>query len=86
MAGAKAEKAKRANTQAEIGIIGGSGLYSMNGLTKTREVHVKTPFGGAVGCDCARAAGGQARGVSRARHGDTGSCRARSTFVRMFMR
>jgi 5'-methylthioadenosine phosphorylase len=45
MAGAKSEKAKRANTQAEIGIIGGSGLYSMTGLTKTREVHVKTPFG-----------------------------------------
>jgi 5'-methylthioadenosine phosphorylase len=45
MAVAKAEKSKRANTQAEIGIIGGSGLYSMNGLTKTREVHVKTPFG-----------------------------------------
>jgi 5'-methylthioadenosine phosphorylase len=45
MATAKAEKLKRANTQAEMGIIGGSGLYSMNGLTKTREVHVKTPFG-----------------------------------------
>jgi 5'-methylthioadenosine phosphorylase len=45
MAAAKAGKSKRANTQAEIGIIGGSGLYSMNGLTKTREVRVKTPFG-----------------------------------------
>ncbi len=45
MAGVKAGKSKRANTQAEIGIIGGSGLYSMNGLTKTREVQVKTPFG-----------------------------------------
>jgi 5'-methylthioadenosine phosphorylase len=45
MAAVKAEKSKRANTQAEIGIIGGSGLYSMNGLTKTREVQVKTPFG-----------------------------------------
>ena len=31
--------------QAEIGIIGGSGLYSMPGLTKVREVRVKTPFG-----------------------------------------
>jgi 5'-methylthioadenosine phosphorylase len=28
-----------------IGIIGGSGLYSMQGLEKTREVWVKTPFG-----------------------------------------
>src|SRR5271170_911992 len=45
MAAAKTEKSKRANAQAEIGIIGGSGLYSMNGLTKTREVRVKTPFG-----------------------------------------
>src|SRR5277367_2584878 len=45
MAAGKAEKSKRANTQAEIGIIGGSGLYSMSGLTKTREVRVKTPFG-----------------------------------------
>ncbi len=31
--------------QAEIGIIGGSGLYSMPGLTNTREVQVSTPFG-----------------------------------------
>jgi 5'-methylthioadenosine phosphorylase len=31
--------------QAEIGIIGGSGLYSMPGLTKAKEVRVKTPFG-----------------------------------------
>src|ERR1700738_3848944 len=29
----------------EIGIIGGSGLYSMSGLTDTREIRVKTPFG-----------------------------------------
>ncbi|HKS80632.1 MAG TPA: S-methyl-5'-thioadenosine phosphorylase [Candidatus Acidoferrales bacterium] len=28
-----------------IGIIGGSGLYSMAGLSETREVRVKTPFG-----------------------------------------
>src|SRR5271154_4402807 len=45
MAAGKTEKSKRANTQAEIGIIGGSGMYSMDGLTKTREVTVKTPFG-----------------------------------------
>jgi 5'-methylthioadenosine phosphorylase len=31
--------------QAEIGIIGGSGLYSMPGLTETQEVAVQTPFG-----------------------------------------
>jgi 5'-methylthioadenosine phosphorylase len=31
--------------QAEIGIIGGSGLYNMDGLTEVREVAVETPFG-----------------------------------------
>jgi len=31
--------------QAEIGIIGGSGLYSMPGLTDIREVPLQTPFG-----------------------------------------
>jgi 5'-methylthioadenosine phosphorylase len=31
--------------QAEIGIIGGSGLYSMPGLARTKEVRIKTPFG-----------------------------------------
>ena len=31
--------------QAEIGIIGGSGLYSMPGLSNIREEAVKTPFG-----------------------------------------
>ena len=32
-------------SQAEIGIIGGSGLYSMPGLTDVREVKLETPFG-----------------------------------------
>ena len=31
--------------QAEIGIIGGSGLYSMPGVTGAREVALRTPFG-----------------------------------------
>lgn len=31
--------------QAEIGIIGGSGLYAMPGLSKIKEVRLKTPFG-----------------------------------------
>jgi 5'-methylthioadenosine phosphorylase len=31
--------------QAEIGIIGGSGLYSMPGLSRAKEVRLKTPFG-----------------------------------------
>jgi len=42
---AAAAKGKTNSAQAGIGIIGGSGLYTMSGLTETREVHVNTPFG-----------------------------------------
>jgi len=48
MAGTKKAKGKSARTKeplAEIGVIGGSGLYAMSGLTNTREMSVKTPFG-----------------------------------------
>src|ERR1700674_4730181 len=47
MAATKAKRSKSAKTGAKavIGIIGGSGLYSMAGLTNTREIRVKTPFG-----------------------------------------
>lgn len=38
-------KRSRSESQASIGIIGGSGLYSMKGLTDTHEIRVKTPFG-----------------------------------------
>jgi 5'-methylthioadenosine phosphorylase len=31
--------------RADIGIIGGSGLYDMEGITQVREVRLKTPFG-----------------------------------------
>jgi 5'-methylthioadenosine phosphorylase len=31
--------------QAKIGVIGGSGLYSMDGLTDVHEVRIETPFG-----------------------------------------
>jgi len=42
----KRKPAASANTESvKIGIIGGSGLYQMSGLTDTREVRVKTPFG-----------------------------------------
>jgi 5'-methylthioadenosine phosphorylase len=34
-----------AKPQADIGIIGGSGLYNMEGLSGIREVRVRTPFG-----------------------------------------
>jgi 5'-methylthioadenosine phosphorylase len=42
---ARTAKAAKSGAQATIGIIGGSGLYSMNGLTDMREIRVKTPFG-----------------------------------------
>jgi 5'-methylthioadenosine phosphorylase len=45
MAKQKASSPKAGKGQAEIGIIGGSGLYSMPGLEKAREVRAKTPFG-----------------------------------------
>src|SRR5258707_8210921 len=47
MAAKKTGKSKSAKTDAKaaIGIIGGSGLYSMAGLTNTREIRVRTPFG-----------------------------------------
>ncbi|HEY0702734.1 MAG TPA: S-methyl-5'-thioadenosine phosphorylase [Candidatus Acidoferrales bacterium] len=48
MAKAKKKQGSRRSGKTEtvkIGIIGGSGLYHMDGLTETREVRVKTPFG-----------------------------------------
>lgn len=47
MAAKKPGKGKSGGSaaRASIGIIGGSGLYSMSGLTDTREIRVKTPFG-----------------------------------------
>jgi len=40
-----AKKSAAKNPQAAVGIIGGSGLYAMNGLTDVKEIRVKTPFG-----------------------------------------
>jgi 5'-methylthioadenosine phosphorylase len=42
---AKAAKRKSTSEPVRIGIIGGSGLYRMAGLTDTREIRVRTPFG-----------------------------------------
>src|ERR1700732_3874034 len=44
MTAARREKSGKGGA-ATIGIIGGSGLYSMAGLKDTREIRVKTPFG-----------------------------------------
>ncbi|HEX3544167.1 MAG TPA: S-methyl-5'-thioadenosine phosphorylase [Candidatus Acidoferrum sp.] len=43
--GSSGAKESRNASQASIGIIGGSGLYSMAGLTGPHEIKVKTPFG-----------------------------------------
>ena len=44
MTAARGKKSGKGAT-ATIGVIGGSGLYSMPGLKDTREIRVKTPFG-----------------------------------------
>src|ERR1700745_4235055 len=44
MTASRVKKSDKGAT-ATIGIIGGSGLYSMDGLADTREIRVKTPFG-----------------------------------------
>src|SRR5947199_2393345 len=41
----KKPKSARGNLQAQIGIIVGSGLYSMRGLNDVRELRIRTPFG-----------------------------------------
>jgi len=45
MAKRKSAKSSSSKDAVKIGIIGGSGLYAMSGLTDAREVKVKTPFG-----------------------------------------
>jgi 5'-methylthioadenosine phosphorylase len=42
---AKGKSARAKSLEIEVGVIGGSGLYSMTGLTGTRELRIKTPFG-----------------------------------------
>lgn len=36
---------KRQNESVTVGVIGGSGLYDIEGLTSTRSIRVRTPFG-----------------------------------------
>jgi 5'-methylthioadenosine phosphorylase len=38
-------KGKQMRGQAAVGVIGGSGLYEMEGLQSVREIRVRTPFG-----------------------------------------
>jgi 5'-methylthioadenosine phosphorylase len=41
----KKSKGRSSGLKATIGIIGGSGLYQMGGLSDVREIKIKTPFG-----------------------------------------
>ena len=45
MRASRAKKKSSTEARATIGIIGGSGLYTMPGLKDAREIRVKTPFG-----------------------------------------
>jgi len=45
MTASRGKKKRGTEARATIGIIGGSGLYTMPGLVDTREIRVKTPFG-----------------------------------------
>src|SRR5712672_101602 len=45
MTASRGQKKSGTDARATIGIIGGSGLYTMPGLVDTREIRVKTPFG-----------------------------------------
>ncbi len=56
-------------SQAEIGIIGGSGLYSMPGFTDPKELRLQTPFGASVRRLRSRYAGRTARSHFWPRHG-----------------
>ncbi len=38
-------KRKRQDERVTVGVIGGSGLYDIDGLTSTRSIRVRTPFG-----------------------------------------
>ena len=62
---------------AQIGIIGGSGLYDMAGLTDREEIEITTPFGEPFrpvrGRDARRQAGGL---PGAARRRPPASCRA----------
>lgn len=42
-------KRKRQDERVVVGVIGGSGLYDIEGLTSTRTVRVRTPFGAPSG-------------------------------------
>jgi len=65
-----------------LGIIGGSGLYEMEGLRNVRQVIVRTPFGEPSDAITVGELSGVHSRSSRATAADTGSRLRRSTTVR----
>lgn len=63
-------------TPHRIGIIGGSGLYSIEGFTRQKWVKVKTPFGDPSDAFLTGELAGREVVFCRATHAATGSCRA----------
>ncbi len=60
--------ARRANPEPAIGVIGGSGLYEMDGLEDIRWIKIKTPFGDPSDAYCTGHFGGR-RVIFLPRHG-----------------
>ena len=65
----------------KIGIIGGSGLYHMAGLTDTREVRVKTPFGDPSDAMVIGTLEGPPRGIPFAARPRASSCRRAKSII-----
>ncbi|MEY3989896.1 MAG: hypothetical protein RI985_977 [Chloroflexota bacterium] len=65
-------------TQATIGVIGGSGLYSMPGLSDIETVHLTTPYGAPSDAFVVGTIAGQRVAFCRATASVTGIPRARS--------
>ena len=91
MASAKKAKGKSARGSAkgpvaEIGVIGGSGLYGMSGLTDTREIRVKTPFGDPSDAIRGWHAGREARGLFGAPRTRASPAAQRIEFSRQHLR
>ena len=78
--------AKRTRTaRAEIGIIGGSGLYDIEGLQQVKRVTVPTPFGSPSSPVVLGELDGFVSHSSRGMAADIGSILPRSTIARISM-
>jgi purine nucleoside phosphorylase len=68
-----------------LGVIGGSGLYEMEGLKNVRTVSVKTPFGDPSDAMVVGELEERTIRSSRGTAGDTGSSRRKSITARISM-